>query len=567
MQVLERDDAEHGAQRKSFAQPWTRQPKAIAGVLLLVYVILALFVDVNGHLASDTGGKIGSVEAFSESSSFDLGYWFEDADPQGRFFPYFSTVQTADGTWINSTTLIMLIPAGALWSLGGARAILLLPMLGALLTAFAGRRLHQRLQPGNDGTASMWLLGLLSPAAVYALTFWEHALGLGLMLMGITLVLDACDEHGNTKSALLAGLAFGAAATMRQEALVYGFVGGVAITGVWAARASWRRLVTSSLGFSFGAVVVVAANALLEIALLGTSLRTARAGGTFGGTGSDGGTRLVDSIAGTLVAFSSRNTISWLISGILIASMTALAIAVWRRPQTTTAHRVAIAGVLIGWVMFVWLLSIVGLVSVPGSAVAAPLSIFGLVGALSTKRWRLPLVVGVLGPVPIVMMTAFTGFGFAQWAGRYHLASTAVLVVMGFVWLAVKNPLVLRVMLGCTVVVTAAGVAFLIGRTHSVGDTVRQFEASTAPETVVVWRDPLVAREFAETARGRNWLNATHPQDQSDLSTLLRGEGVSSFLWIAPPDFEDGFVGFVPAEVQGQLDHFEHDVILMVAQR
>ena len=86
-----------------------------------LYVVLGLLVDVNGHLASDIGGKIPSVEAMAESNSFDpdIGYWFEDADPQGRFHPYFSTKLTSNGTWINSTTLVMLLPARFLWSLGG----------------------------------------------------------------------------------------------------------------------------------------------------------------------------------------------------------------------------------------------------------------------------------------------------------------------------------------------------------------------------------------------------------------------------------------------------------------
>ena len=565
MQVLERSDAEREA-RPSTPIHWSKRPGLIAGSLLLIYVLLAMLVDVNGHLASDTGGKIGSVEAFSESGSFDLGYWFEEVDPVGRFFPFFSTVQTADGTWINSTTLIMLIPAGFLWSLGGARAILLLPMLGSLLAAFAGRRLHQRLQPGSDGSASMWLIGLASPATVYALTFWEHSFGLGLMLLGITFVLDSCDQDADARSALMAGLAFGAAATMRQEALVYGFTSGLSIVAVWAIRGRWRQLVARSGAFSAGAIALVAANAALEIAFLDTSLRTARAGATFGSTGGVGATRVVDTIGSTLVALASRNTISWVISALLIGSMIALAIAVWKRPPATRQQRIAIGAVILAWAMWLWLLTLVGLVAVPGSAVAAPLSIFGIVGALSTKRWRLPLIVGVLLPVPLIMMTAFIGFGFAQWGGRYHLASTAVLVVMGFIWLSIKNPLALRVMLACTVLVTAAGAAFLIQRTNSVGDTVRQFEETTASETVVVWRDPLVAREFAETARGRNWLSAPQPEDQSELSRLLRSQGVASFLWIAPPDFEDGFVGFTPEGVQSELDHFGHEVILMVAQ-
>ena len=59
-------------------------------------------------------------------------------------------------------------------------------MLGAVLCAFAARALARRLG-GGDGWAAFWIIGLASPVAIYALDFWEHTLGLALMLWGVVL--------------------------------------------------------------------------------------------------------------------------------------------------------------------------------------------------------------------------------------------------------------------------------------------------------------------------------------------------------------------------------------------
>jgi len=73
-----------------------------------------------------------------------------------------------------------------LYLVGGDRAVLLLPMLGALVCALAARALARRLG-GGDGWAAFWIIGLASPVAIYALDFWEHSIGLALMLWGVVL--------------------------------------------------------------------------------------------------------------------------------------------------------------------------------------------------------------------------------------------------------------------------------------------------------------------------------------------------------------------------------------------
>src|SRR4029078_6689376 len=114
--------------------------------------------------------------------------------------------------------------------LGGPRAVLLLPMLGAAFAALAARALSRRIA-GGDGWWAFWVVGLASPMAIYALDFWEHALGVAFVVWAIVFMYDLLDGRPGWRGAGPAGLLFGAPATMRAESLVYAAVA-VAIAGV-----------------------------------------------------------------------------------------------------------------------------------------------------------------------------------------------------------------------------------------------------------------------------------------------------------------------------------------------
>ena len=93
-------------------------------------------------------------------------------------------------------------------------------MLGAVFSAFAARAWRDGSAAGTGWTV-FWVLGLASPVAIYALDFWEHSVGLALMLWGVVVVLDVINTRAGRRGARWPALLFGAAATMRQEALVY----------------------------------------------------------------------------------------------------------------------------------------------------------------------------------------------------------------------------------------------------------------------------------------------------------------------------------------------------------
>ena len=98
------------------------------------------------------------------------------------------------GKWVNVTTLPMSYAAYPLYRLGGDRAVAAAPDARARCCARSPPRALARRLGGGDGWAAFWIIGLASPVAIYALDFWEHTLGLGLMLWGVVLLLDVLER-------------------------------------------------------------------------------------------------------------------------------------------------------------------------------------------------------------------------------------------------------------------------------------------------------------------------------------------------------------------------------------
>ena len=127
-------------------------------------------------------------------------------------------------------TVVTVLVAEPLYRVGGYRAALRATARRGLAAALAARRLGARMAArradGSDarraGTAAFWAVGLASPVTVYALDFWDHALGLGLMAWGVVVVLELLDETPQrwpetARRGLVAGIAVRPAATMRRR--------------------------------------------------------------------------------------------------------------------------------------------------------------------------------------------------------------------------------------------------------------------------------------------------------------------------------------------------------------
>ena len=213
----------------------------------------------------------------------------------------------------------MLYAAYPLYRLGGDRAVLLLPMLGAMFSAFAARALARRLGGGTGWTA-FWAVGLASPVAIYALDFWEHSVGLAFMLWGVVIVLDVIDGRAGWRRALGAGALFGAAATMRQEALVYLAVAGavLCVSLVVRQRAFGRALGCGSAMLA-GAAAVLVANDTLERVSLGATLRASRTASTAAAAGASLGTRVREALTTTIGLNRFAPNLDFLLGGLIVA--------------------------------------------------------------------------------------------------------------------------------------------------------------------------------------------------------------------------------------------------------
>ena len=117
-------------------------------------------------MSTDVGGKIATLEVMQSAGSAtpDVGYWAGEWDATATYHGLYYT-SVVDGKYVNVTTLPVLEVVRPLYRWGGYRASLLCSMLGAVAAAFAARALA--LRAGADeqrGWLAFGLIGLASPA-------------------------------------------------------------------------------------------------------------------------------------------------------------------------------------------------------------------------------------------------------------------------------------------------------------------------------------------------------------------------------------------------------------------
>ena len=504
-----------------------RRPVIACLVLLCAYASLSLVLnDPRGTLGTDTGGKLATLKEMEERGTLEpfVGYWAADADPRGTLHPLYYTFPVGD-EWVNVTTLPMLYAAYPLYVTGGDRAVLLLPMLGALLAALAARSLARRLG-ARSGWPAFWVIGLASPLAIYALDFWEHALGLGLMLWGVDWFVRAMRERGRARDWLIGGALFGAAATMRTEALVYLVVcGGIACL-VWLARErDLLAIIGRGLALLAGAAVVLVANDAVERIVLGTSLRGARATGTARAAGTSLGDRVHE--AGTYVLGTNR--LAWAPDLLLGGAIVLLVVTgVWlllRAPERSVVLGVAM---LLGAGMLYLFVFGHGLGFVPGLLLASPFAAVGLV-----LGWRHDVrVITVMAVVtlPLVWFFQYSGGAGPQWGARYSLLSGALLLVAATVVLDGRRAAFVGV-LAVAVLITAFGVAWLSVRSTWVASGMEKI-VDRHDQAVIAGTQHLLREGGAFYDADAHWLTAA-PGDQLDRAVqFLHDAGDTEFAYV-----------------------------------
>lgn len=545
----------------------SRRRNAIPGVgLLVVYWVLSLLNSPAGFLGTDTGGKVATLRAMADNgtyTSLDVGYWAAQWDPQGLLHPLYSSVQHGD-QWIQVTTLPMMLLGEPLYRLGGYRLTLLLPMLGAVACAYAARALARRLAADTKRQWwAFWIVGLASPVAIYALDFWEHTIGLALMTWGtIALVdlLDTTDTRRRVTLCGLAGLAFGSAATMRTEALIYLTVA-AAVVGLWLLirDRSIRRWIAPGVTLVIGAVIALGANWVLTRAVLGNGLREGRTTGAAEGLGTDVGLRLREGLVTTfgLPAGSTQATI--------LVGVAAMAIAAYAVVRGRSNRRRAPSNILAVLMVCLVLLYVIpisgGLGFIPSIIGAAPLAMLGAVALWWAPPNPPSRVIGwiALAALPMVWAFQWTGGAGPQWGGRYVMTSMFLLVVAGVVALPKLRKPIPQVLIGLSVAVTVFGLAWLSVRSHDVARTFDTLEARDEPVLVADLALGFYPREGGATYGRHRWLTAPKAGDRDRAAQVVEDAGFTSFALIdvesdPPPERIGSFVATAESHITAYTD-------------
>ena len=519
------------------ARSWLRRPLVAALVLLLVYVGLSFLNDTRGYLGTDTGGKVATLKVMAERGDLDpdVGYWARDWDAEGRVHGFFYTSHIGD-RYVNITSLPMVLAGEPLYRLGGYRLALLVPMAGSILAAFAARAISRRVRDG-DGWAAFWIVGLASPMTIYALDFWEHSLGAGLLAWAAVVLWDAVEARFMWWKGLAAGALIGAAFSMRTEALAFGFamVGIACIVLVVRRRNGGAALVTGT-GAVVGLALLIAGNAALEWAVLGSTFRSGRAQGAASAGGGDSLLRLKEAVITTMSPVSSFGAEAYVLGACLTV---ALAYLVW-----CSAHRrkgfvpIALAAV-VGLVYLIRFSSWRGFI--PGLVATTPLAVAGVVLGWARLSGRL-FVAFALVPLPLVFYFQFAGGALPQWAGRYILTTGVILVAVGAACLPRLELWVRRFLVGLSVAVTVSGLVWLSVRSHEVARAAEVLEGR--PEAVLISPDGFVPREFGGSYGRKNWLASSNSNDLQFAAQVALASGAPTLGLVAldveqaPPAFD-----------------------------
>ena len=319
--------------------------------LALLYTLVIGLGDARAWSGSDAGGKVATIRYMAEHHTWvpEVGYWASDLDPSGGHHPLTKTIVVGH-RYIQVTSYPFIYLGVPLWRLFGFNGLLVLPVLGSLLAAYAARRLALALGAAR-GWWAFWLVGAASPMLFYAGDFWEHSMAVGLGLLAVALVL----ERGGVARATCAGLLAGIAATMRIEVLVYVAAAALAVLITPPLRRLWLSRPLAIAGAAAGVGVALVGNRVFERLILANAGATTSAGGRASNTLAQAGgamaQRAHDSILTAFGVFPDETTKYLAISVVVILSLGYLA---WRRKRVgqgpaSVSEKAAVVVVLAGY--------------------------------------------------------------------------------------------------------------------------------------------------------------------------------------------------------------------------
>ncbi len=380
---------------------------------------------------------------------------------------------------------------------------------------------------------AFWVIALGSPIAIYALDFWEHALGAGLMLWAVVGALRVLRQEGAVWWMALAGALLGAAATMRTESFVVAFalVGGTCLTLLFR-----RRIVDA---FAGGALAVVGfgvpwlANLALESDLGGHS-RAARAAGEARSPISSGGAVVGAGDPGQGGTHHLVRSPRLRLPGRRTAGR-------YRGRGGDRRRRAPPEGRVPGGDLRAGGRG-VGLpgrgrhrarvrVRRPGRVAPRHRCGRGSIGRDRARAFVLPVA---LVATAITWAFEITGGAGPQWGGRYLLVPTTLLTVLGVVALSSTPVPVGRFLVGLAIGVTAFGFVWLAYRSHGVDSFFD--ELAQQPEDVVISTNGFLVREGGPAYEDRRYLSIGRGSaDLQGAVDVVDAAGLSTFAVLTLP--------------------------------
>lgn len=279
-------------------------------------------------------------------------------------------------------------------------------------------------------------------------------------------------------------------------------------------------------GFASGAVAVVGfavpwlANSVLEDALGGN----ARSSRVTGAAQREFWAEISDRGEEALITWFGLPGLGYpdgVLIGVAIVGLIIGAIVLHRRERDREA---GIAGAVAG-VLFVVVLAGAGLTFVSGAFMASPLAI---AAAWSVRhRYEPALLAGAMACTVGIWAFQFLGGAGPQWGGRYLLAPTLLLTVLGVVHLPIAPKNVQAVVVAMAVTVSAFGVGWLGQRSHEVQD----FFADLAerPEDVIISTNGFLVREAGAGVYDRRYLSLSREAPLEGAVEVVVAAGLDSY--------------------------------------
>ncbi len=347
------------------------------------------------------------------------------------------------------------------------------------------------------------------------------------MLWGFVLLYDVAEERAGWRAAVAGGALFGAAATMRTEALVYlAATGAVVCLAALVRRRSVAATVVRGVLILVGAVIPILVNQVLEYVTLGGSMRAGRAARTADAVGTSLSTRVREALMTTVGLNRFELDLDLLMGALVVALMV---YATWRLSRDDEeAPTFGLAVMAVAAALLV-LRFADGLGFVSGLLTASPLAAIGLF--LGWRRGlRLPLVVGAAA-LPLVWAFQYAGGAGPQWGGRYELMSGALFAILAAVALEGRRVALVAVVT-MSALVTVFGIAWLSQRSNTVAEGMEAILARH--DQAVISIEAHALREGGAFYDERShWLTATTQSEIREAASIVQHAGDTEFALVA----------------------------------